>query len=234
MPSGTYRMSVSSAGVTISASSILTADSASGLEVMLPVAWPITSWVKTDADTATGNFGAGHGQVTGVYDIYWSGGERLGVTVTITVNAGAFEGGVGTDFPASATAVVACKQTAINAAIDGDEAELVALSLEYVDAAAISLGNLDFQSAALSSIETVDLAANTPQVWTGASAVAKFTGAPITDVIASHNNTILAATLKIVVLQDVTPGSGGEDVAWEDGETMAWEDGQILGWELAV
>lgn len=206
MPSGTYGTTVSAAGVSIAKSSVITSDSASGLEVTLPVAWPISSWIKTDANTAAGNFGSGHGQVTGVYDIYWDGGERLGVTVTITINAGAFEGGAGTDFPANGTTtVVACKQTSINAAIDGDELELFACSLEYTDTAAASVGNLDFQSAAPASVETVDLVANTPQVWTGSAAQAKFTGDPITDVIASHNNTAAAATLKLVIMQDATP-----------------------------
>jgi hypothetical protein len=205
MPSGTYGTTVSAAGVNIAKSTVVTTDSASGLEITLPVAWPITSWVKTDANTAAGNFGAGHGQTDGTYDIYWAGGERLGVGVTITINAGVFEGGAGTDFPADGTAVVACKQVNFNAAIDGDEAELVAVSLEYTDAAATSLGNLDFQSAAPASVETVDLVANTPQVWTGASAQAKFTGDPITSIIASHNNTSYAGTLKLVIMQDSTP-----------------------------
>lgn len=206
MPSGTYGTTVSAAGVNIAKSSVITADSASGLEVTVPVAWPVSDWVMTDANTAAGNLAANHGQTNGTYDVYWTGGKRLGVGVVVSVNALAFEGGAGTDFPANATATVTtCKQVSINAALDGDEAELVALSMEYTDSAAASLGSLDFLSAAPASVETVDLVANTPQVWTGASAQAKFTGDPITSVIASHNNTTLAATLKLVILQDSTP-----------------------------
>ena len=52
MPSGTYGTTVSAAGVNIAKSIIVTTDSASGLEVTLPVAWPLSSWVKTDADKA--------------------------------------------------------------------------------------------------------------------------------------------------------------------------------------
>lgn len=206
MPSGTHGTTVSAAGVSIAKSSVITTDSASGLEVTLPVAHAVGSWVKTDADTAAGTLTAGHGKATGTYDVYWTGGERLGVAVTVTVNAIALEGGAGTDFPASANAtVVICEQVSINAAIDGDELELLAVSLEYTDTAATSIGNLDFQSAAPASVETVDLVANTPQVWTGSAAQAKFTGDPITDVIASHNNTAAAATLKLVIMQDATP-----------------------------
>jgi hypothetical protein len=206
MPSGTYGTTVSAAGVNIAKSAVITADSASGIEVTLPIAHAVGSWVKTDADTAAGTLTAGHGQTTGTYDVYWTGGERLGVAVTVTVNAIALEGGAGTDFPATANAtVVICPQTNINAAIDGDELEMFACSLEYTDTTATSVGNLDFQSSAPATVETIDLVANTPQVWTGTAAQAKFTGDPITDVIASHSNTAAAATLKLVIMQDSTP-----------------------------
>lgn len=205
MPSGTHGTTVSAAGVSIAKSAVITTDSASGLEVTIPVAHAISSWVKTDADTAAGNFTAGHGQTDGTYDVYWSGGKRVGVAVTITTNAAVFEGGSGTDFPADATAITCCKQVAFNGALDGDEAELVALSLEYTDTAATSAGYLDCLSAAPASIETVDLVANTPQVWSGSAAQAKFTGNPIASFTVSHNNTTYAATLKVIVMQDATP-----------------------------
>lgn len=206
MPIAQVGITVSAAGVSIAKSSLIDTDGADGREVTLPVAWPVTSWVKTDLDTAAGALASGHGQTTGVYDVYWTGGKRVGVTVTVTVDALALEGGTGTDFPASATtSVVICKQVSINLALDGDEAELVALCLEYSDAAATSLGNLDFQSAAPASIETVDLVANTAQLWQGSIAQTKFTGNPIATVLASHNNTLLEGTLKLIVMQDATP-----------------------------
>ena len=205
MPSGTYGTTVSAAGVSIAKSAIITTDSASGLEVTLPVAHAISSWVKADADTAAGNFTADHGQTDGTYDVYWDGGKRVGVGVTIVTNAATFEGGTGTDFPANGTAVVCCKQVPVNVALDGDEAELVALSLEYTDVTAASVGYIDCLDAADASVETVDMVANTPQVWSGSAAQAKFTGNPITDLTASHNDTTAAATLKVVVMQDSTP-----------------------------
>lgn len=206
MPSAAYGTTVDAAGVSIAKTLTVTADSATGLEVALPVAHAISSWVKTDADTAAGNFTAGHGQTDGTYDVYWTGGKRVGVAVTIVTNAAVFEGGTGTDFPANGTTtVVCCKQVAANVALDGDEAELVALSLEYTDAAATSVGYVNCLDADDDSITTVDLVANTPQVWTGSSATTKFTGDPITDITASHSNTSYAGTLKIIVMQDSTP-----------------------------
>jgi hypothetical protein len=206
MPTAQVGISVSGAGVSISKSSLIETDGADGREVTLPVAHAVASWVKTDADTAAGELTAGHGQTDGTYDVYWDGGERLGVAVVFTDDAIALEGGAGTDFPASATtSVVICEQVAIAMAIDGDEAELVAICLEYSDPAAESLGNLDFQSAAPASVETVDLVANVAQLWLGSIAQTKFTGNPITTVLASHNNTTLEGTLKLIAMQDSTP-----------------------------
>lgn len=206
MPNGTYGTTVDAGGVSISKAVTVTTDSASGLEVTLPVAHAISSWVKTDADTAAGNFTAGHGQTDGTYDVFWTGGQRVGVGVTITTNAAVFEGGTGTDFPANGTTTVTCcKQVAISCALDGDEAELVALSLEYTTASAASAGYLNFLSAAPASIETVNIIGNTPQVWTGSAAQAKFTGDPIASLTASHANATLAGTLKIIIMQDSTP-----------------------------
>ena len=206
MPSAQIGTSVSGGGVSIQKSSIVTTDSASGLEVTLPVAWPVSDWVKTDADTADGNLAANHAQTNGTYDVYWTGGKRLGVGVVVTTNALAFEGGSGTDFPANATTtVVACKQVEVNAAIDGDELELLAASLEYTDSSATSVGSVDCLNTGAASVELLDMEANVPQVWTGAAAVAKFTGDPVASLVASHSNVTYEGTLKMIVMQDSTP-----------------------------
>jgi hypothetical protein len=205
MPSADVGTAIAGAGVSIQKTITITTDAAVGLEVTLPVAHALSSWVKTDADTAAGNLTAGHGHTTGTYDVYWTGGQRLGVAGTITINAIALEGGAGTDFPASSDAtVVVCEQVSINAAVDGDELELLAVSLEY-GSTVTSTGNLDCQSAVPASVEAVALEANTPQVWTGAAARTKFTGDPITTIKATHSNTSLTATLKVIALQDSTP-----------------------------
>ena len=206
MPSAQIGTSVSGGGVSIQKSSVISTDSSSGVELILPVAWPVSAWVMTDANTAAGNLAANHGQTNGTYDVYWTGGKRLGVGVIVTVNALAFEGGAGTNFPANATAtVVTCKQVAASLAIDGDELELLATCLEYTDAAAASVGSFDCLNSAAASVELLAMEANVPQVWTGAAAKTQFTGDPITSVLASHSNTTTPATLKVIVMQDATP-----------------------------
>src|SRR5690349_24849788 len=134
MPQATYGFSVQAGGVSIQGSAVRTGDGTIGKEITLPVAFAVSSWVKTDADTAAGNLAGGHGQTTGTYDVYWSGGMRKDVPITVTVNALALDGGTGTDFPASGnTTVVVCKQVAINVSIDGDALKLLAIRSEYTD-----------------------------------------------------------------------------------------------------
>lgn len=207
MPTARIAYDAAIAGVSIQRSVTRTGDHQNSYEVSLPVAWSLSSWVKTDSDTAAGNLAGGHGQTTGTYDVYWTGGARYDVACTITVNAVALEGGTGTDFPASAnTTVVICKQVAINSAIDGDAIQLAALSLEYVDGAATSVGRLLFEDAASDDIASITLTANEPKIYDVAGGVTNpLTGDPITSCKATHSNTSAAATLKIASLEDSTP-----------------------------
>lgn len=207
MAQGRLGYDISIGGVTIQKTIARTADHANTYEVTLPVAWAVSSWVKTDADTAAGNLAGGHGQTTGTYDVYWSGGKRVDVAVTVTVNALALEGGTGTDFPASATTtVVICKQTTVNTAIDGDAIKLAALSLEYTDATATSRGRLLFEDATGDDIADIAIVGNAPTVYDVEGGVTNpLSGDPIVVCRATHENTSLAATLKIASVEDSTP-----------------------------
>src|SRR5690349_2384011 len=103
MATGTYTTSVTLAGFNFSNQTAVTTDGQLSFgPVTLPVAKALSSWVKTDANTAAGNLAGGHGLTTGTYDIYWDGGARYDVDCTITTNAVALDGGSGTDFPATA------------------------------------------------------------------------------------------------------------------------------------
>lgn len=208
MAQGSYGLSVSIGGVSVQKSIVRTADHPNPYELMLPAAkGPLTSWVKTDANTASGNLPSGHGYSNGQFDVYWTGGKRLDVAGTISADALSLDGGAGDDFPASANAtVVAYPQVTINTAIDGDAIKLAALSLEYVDAAAASRGNLLFEDASDDDIASIAVVGNSPLVYDIEGGQANpFTGDPITACRASHENLTLAATLKIVSLEDSTP-----------------------------
>jgi hypothetical protein len=207
MAQGTYAVSVAIGGISVQKSIVRTFDHPNTYEVTLPVAWAVSSWVKTDADTAAGALATGHGQTTGTYDVYWTGGARYDVAVTVTGDTLALEGGTGTDFPATANATVKIsKQTTINTAIDGDAIEIIALSLGYTDASATSRGRLLFEDAAGDDIASITLAGNAPVVYDVEGGVSNpFAGDPITVCRATHENTTYAATLVIASGEDSTP-----------------------------
>jgi hypothetical protein len=210
MPQATYSPSLSVGGVSIQKSVVRTGDHPNPYEVTLPVAKALTSWVKTDANTAAGNLAGGHGYSTGKFDVYWtsgSGGRRYNVDGTVTVNALALDGGTGDDFPASAdTTVVVTPQTTINTAIDGDNIQIIGIAAELADQNATSKLHITFRDVGAAAIADVDLVANYPVVYDIAAGVTNpFTGNPITVAYASNGNTTYTATLKICSLEDSTP-----------------------------
>jgi hypothetical protein len=165
----------------------------------------VTDWVKTDAETAACNLAAGHGQTTGVYDVYTSAGAiiRYGVTGTVTVDALALDGGTvptgGVGFPDSATVgIIVCKQQQVNIDIDGDLAEGVKIELKGAS------GHADFQDVSSGSVRALSLDADEFDGWDSDMAVNPYTGNPITKVLVS-NGTLVAGTVEIAVLQDSTP-----------------------------
>ena len=206
MPSINYAVSVGS----IAKSVIVTFDQTLDVEVTLAAAKSVSSWVKTDANTAACNLASGHGQTDGKFDVYWSGGLRYGVDGTISTNALSLDGGSGDDFPESATTgVVVCKQTKINAAIDGDNVALIAFGIDV--AASTGYGTrltfFDAINAGGSAVGSgLDLDPNTPLVYHIAAGVNNpLTGSPILSLTASNGDATYSAVLKIQGGQDVTP-----------------------------
>lgn len=204
---GTLNIQLQAAGVGISANMTRTGDGGIGIEATIPVAKALSSWVKTDADTAAGNLAADHGWSTGTYDVYWTGGARYDVDVTITTNACALDGGTGTDFPASAdTTVVLAQQTSVNVAIDGDRLEVLGIKLEFADGTLSSAGRALFEDAAGDDILSLPLVGNVARFWDiDGGDTNSFTGDPITTAKVSHANASYAATLKVAGIVDATP-----------------------------
>lgn len=208
MPTGNYSVNLNAGGVTVDGANMTrTGDGGIGVEPVLAVAQSLSSWVKTDADTAAGNLGGGHGLSTGTFDVYWTGGARFDVACTITVNAVALDGGTGTDFPATANStVVLAPQTAFNVAIDGDSLSILGMKLVYSDQATASAGRVLLEDAANDDIASVELVGNLPQVWDiEGGSDNPFTGDVITHGKGSHANTSSTATLKIAGIVDATP-----------------------------
>lgn len=206
----THAQSISGGGVTIQTMPVTRTNSGSiALEDTLSAAKSGTLTTRTDNNTGTLTMAASHGITTGqIIDIYWSGGVQRTVTVgTVATNEVPIDGGIGDNLPADETAITAVVQKAINLAIDGDNADIIAVVLETVDKTLRTAANVQFLDAAADVIAEIDLVTNVPQVWDieGGSAN-PFTGDPITNLKASQANTTAETyTLKIVGIQDASP-----------------------------
>ena len=207
----THAQSISGGGVTIQTMPVTRTNSGSiALEDTLSAAKSGTLTTRTDDNTGTLTMANGHGITTGqIIDIYWSGGVQRTVTVgTVATNEVPIDGGIGDNLPADETAITAVVQKAINLAIDGDNADIIAIVLETVDKTIRTAANVQFLDAAADVIAEIDLVTNVPQVWDieGGSAN-PFTGDPITNLKASQASTSTSETwtLKIVGVQDASP-----------------------------
>jgi hypothetical protein len=207
----THAQSISGGGVTIQTMPVTRTNSGSiALEDTLSAAKSGTLTTRTDDNTGTLTMAGGHGFTDGqIIDIYWSGGVQRSVTVgTVATNSVPIDSGIGDNLPADETAITAVVQKSMNLAIDGDNADIIAVVLETIDKTLRTAANVQFRDSAADIIAEIDLVTNVPQVWDieGGSAN-PFTGDPITNLKASQASTSTSETwtLKIVGVQDASP-----------------------------
>lgn len=206
----THGLSVSGGGIAIQAVVSRTNSGMIALEDTLSSAKAGVLTTRTDDNTGTLTMTTGHGITTGqIVDIFWSGGVQRTVTVgTVSVDSVPFDLGIGDNLPIAMTAVTVCVQKAINLAIDGDNADIIAVVLETTDKTLRTAANVQFLDAAADVIAEIDLVTNVPQVWDieGGSAN-PFTGDPITNLKATQASVSTSETwtLKIAGVQDASP-----------------------------
>lgn len=211
MATVTHAQSISGGGVTIQPLPIArTQSGAIGLEDTLPGAKAGTLSTRTDNTTGTLTMAASHGITTAaVINLFWIGGVRFGVVVgTVSTNSVPISGGAGDNLPDEDAVITAVVQTSINLAIDGDEADIVAMILETVDKSVRTAAHVQFRDASNAEIAEIDLVTNVPQVWDIAGGSANpFTGNPITNLKAGQANlsSTETYTLKIIGVQDASP-----------------------------
>lgn len=184
------------------------------IDYTLPAGKTVTSWVKTDADTAACVLPGSHGLSSGKFDCYWTESgvakQRHGVDGTVTVNALALDGGTGDDFPASATAdVVVNSQYAITVQSDGDKAVALCICADFSSAATITEASkylhycgLDLQDDGDATVKFFHLPPDEPVIWwTYCTYTNPLTGAVIESAKASNGSATLAAVLSILILE---------------------------------
>lgn len=201
--SAQYYKALTIAGLSFTRQSNITAHGNNSFSAPLTPAKALSSWVKTDANTAAGNLAGGHGLATGVFDVYWTsggGGMRRDVDVTITTNACALDGGTGDDFPASAdsTVVLAPRTLLTGFSLDGDNAQIVAVGMSSTDLLLVNAGRVGFYDADDDEISNCEITCNgdpnVNDVYAGEAN--RYTGDVITYAYAS---TAYTGTTEIVV-----------------------------------
>ena len=166
------------------------------MDTTVPAAKPVTSWVKTDANTAAGNLPAGHGFTDGKFDVFWNGGKRYGVDGTIATNALRFDGGAGDDFPGNGDAtVVVCPQTPLDLTFDGD-------NLVLIGAISTRGGLLLFRDSGGALVGSpVELIANVPWGWATGRGTNPLRGNAVASGPISNSDTAGTAGFKLTGLQ---------------------------------
>lgn len=207
-----YNLSVSGMGLNIAQSLNFTADGGTPREIVVPVGKAGTLTTRTDANTGTATLGSGHGIATSdLVDIYWDIAGVKGVQYKVTVGTVSgtsvpFDGGIGDDLPSAASAIVMAKRVQVNADIDGDEIELLAIKQHYDQVNETARSHVDFQDASNDEIAELDLAANVPLTYNVAAGDANpFTGDPITKFFVSNASVTNPAKLQLLALYDSTP-----------------------------
>ena len=210
-----FSTSVTGGAVTIQNIVTRTADGTIDINPTVDTAKALGAWVKgIGDDAATATLTGGHGWATGVGDLYWTGGRRYNVTVTIATNDVTLAAGTGDAVPASAnTTVVLAMHKRVNCTIDGDLLELISFCFRSTTLTSTARGHIHAEDAAGDTIADIDFVANTPRTWDfGAGEAANddgldnpFTGDIITTLDVTMDSTTETVDLAVTGLQDVTP-----------------------------
>lgn len=162
-----------------------------------------TLTTRTDNDTGEVTLTAGHGQVTGTYDVFWNGatpGSRRGMAGTVTVNALALDGGTGDNLPIATTAVVVDEQAVLDFDSDNATITLAVVSCQR-------RCGVQFQEAAGTPIKSLDLgkdadaADNEPWFWASSGDVSTPFGAAIGKVVVANGDSTGTNKITIGVLR---------------------------------
>jgi hypothetical protein len=183
--------------------------------ITLNTAFTVTDFSKSDNDTATMNLPAGHGQVDGKFDIFWTESgvnkNRYNMDGTIVTNALTLDGGSGDNFPVAPTTPVVCKPKTVSAAIDGDAVSIFWAALQFTSASAIGRGHVLFEESDTTEVGTIDIPAAQNAIALAdydieAGVTNPLAGELIAAAKVSHNDPTYTPTFLLAVLtEDATP-----------------------------
>ena len=148
----------------------------------------------------------GHGIVAeDLVDVYWTGGVRYGMAVTLVGGDGdkeiTVDSGAGDNLPTQDTAVVITEQVEIDTDFDGDLLQMIVASADR----RVHLDFLDGTTPTPVSLEAVELPAGGEGWWwikNWGNYTNPLTGNPVDKVMASCGDADNAAVLKLALIYD--------------------------------
>lgn len=194
MPTVSLSQSVTIGGVVISGRNDVDEEGQIGVDATLEAGHAGTLSTRTDADTGVATVGSGHGITTAnLVDVYWTGGKRLGMTVTATgattINV---DGGSGDNFPVVSTAIVVSKVYALDCVFTGSDAAVIGIALERT-------GCVNLRGSTTNYLSVVFSAAGQAYIWTS-PATNPVSGASLDTIRASNSDPSNTCRLRVGVL----------------------------------
>jgi len=142
----------------------------------------------------------GHDVVNGRCDVYWSGGSRYGVTVSVSGNAATISGGSGDNLPVATTAVNLKNPQSLTLSLDGTVAVGVTTWSTLGTRSTNLPGRIVFESAAPAVLLTTLLTYAAPNYeWDGSAADTPINGT-VTTIYFSQGNTDRSVDMGVNVL----------------------------------
>lgn len=131
MPTWTIKGGAQASGRNLSWDNSVSANAEQWFQPALTAGQTAASWAKSTASAGSAVMAAGHGLLTGNFDVYWTGGKRYGVPGTVSGNTVSLSGGSGDDFPDTDTTVILCQPVAVTMAFDGDDLSAIVGAATY-------------------------------------------------------------------------------------------------------
>ena len=200
MSTGTITSTFSLCGLQFGSQATRTGDGAISLDPTLDAGKAGTLSTRTDDDTGVATLSEGHGVTdSDTVDVYWSGGLRYGMSVTLVDgNDVSIDEGSGDVLPDEDTAIIVGVRQQLNATFDGDDVEMFAFLCD-------KRAHVELTESDDTSIKPWELLGNEAWQWVKDTGVTNpLTGNPVAKIQASCGET-KAGQLYVSVLYDSTP-----------------------------
>lgn len=199
MRTATIAIQATIGGRTINGSLERTANGGKSHVIPLPAGTAGTLTTRTDDNTGIATLASGHGLQTGEkVAVFWSGGSRGYMDVTVAGDAITIDGGDGDVLPDQDTVVVVTKMVQVTSDFDGDDMQAIVAKCQQ----------RAFLGFFVASSLSYSLQLDAGQLWAWAADTGlanPLTGGPVHDIFVANGSNETAATLELSTVIDITP-----------------------------